>query len=243
MRKIKYLLFLIFVSMFLSGCFATRQDAINIRLELRSLHQELAQIKKNQADMITDIEQQTTYLMQIGGKVDESNDSVNNQFNKISFKQDTLKELTQRLQGVEDRLYKLWVSTMPLRSALPEEIYETAREDFDKGRYDVAESGFKKFLQDYPNTEFAVYAQYGLADSLYMQEKWQDAIQKYDIFLNLYSTNELAPRALLKKAICLKALGEHIYAKKVLELIINKFPDTEDAKYAKEEMDTVVLND
>jgi TolA-binding protein len=232
MKKIILLAIMVSSMVFFSGCLASKQDAINIKLELRELRKEIERFRKVNADLATNIESQNVYLQQIAGKVDESN----YKFSDMILRKESLTEISNRLSSIEDKLFKLWVSTVPIASALPEDIYDMAKKDYIRGNYDLAISGFNKLINDYPDCSLIPKARYELALTYYASGAWQNASNELDTFLGLYNNNELTPSVMLAKARCLKRLGQHVEAKKLFDVIIKTYPFSDEAKSSKDEL-------
>ena len=64
MRYFFKLILIVFPILF-TGCFATKQDAVNIHLELRELRKEIDSFKRMNADLAADIEAQNVYLQAV----------------------------------------------------------------------------------------------------------------------------------------------------------------------------------
>src|SRR5581483_1439041 len=89
----------------------------------------------------------------------------------------------------------------------PDILYNNALRDYTAGKYDLAAQEFNDFLKFYPNTELAGNSQFYLADILYRQGKYEDAINAYNVVLEQYAEGNKAPAAQLKKGYALLELG------------------------------------
>ncbi|MFC1512541.1 tol-pal system YbgF family protein [bacterium] len=236
MNKLKYLFLfvcIIICSLLFSGCIAGKQDVINIRLELRELRKEMEHFKRMNANLLMDIESQNIYLQQIGGKVDESS----YKFSEMTLRKESLTEISKRLSSIEDKLFKLWTSTTPIASALPEDIYDMARKDYVRGNYDLAILGFKRILNEYSDSALVPLAQYELALTFYTTSDWEKVVQECEVFISLYTDHELMPKVLLLNGRTAKKIGEHVKAKNIFEQVIKNYENKEEAKSAKEELE------
>ena len=124
----------------------------------------------------------------------------------------------------------------PVPEGDPNQIYQAAYLDYTKGNYDLAISGFKDYLKNFPNAEFAGNAQYWIAESLYSMGKYDEAVPEFDKVITKYASSTKVPGAMLKKGYALDALKHHKDAKEAYQELIKKYPDSEAAKLAQERM-------
>jgi TolA-binding protein len=74
------------------------------------------------------------------------------------------------------------------------EVYFKAR-DFEKAR-----EFYNKVLTGFPSSNYASFAAYSIAWSLYEEAKYKEALQGFSMFLSDYDPDELADEAELKIA-------------------------------------------
>jgi TolA-binding protein len=237
MKFFAYSALSLFAALLLSGC-ATSNDALNIRMELRELRKEMSEFKKMQADIRMDLDTQNVYLQQLAGKVDASAANAGDDVLRTS----SINEIAKRMYGIEEKLYRMWVSTAPLATALPDDMYATAKADYDRGNFDLAEIGFTRLVETYPDSPVVPLAQYELAQVYYAKSDWPRTIQEVNVFVNLFPNHERVPRALLIKARALTKKGEHVKAKRVLEAIRQSYPLSEEARVAHDELENLLLS-
>ncbi|WP_417667637.1 tol-pal system protein YbgF [Roseibium sp.] len=106
----------------------------------------------------------------------------------------------------------------------PRTDYDRAYSSAVNGHYDVAEDGFRAFVETYPDHRLAANAQYWLGESLLAQGNYRDAA---DAFLKIYTENpgnEKGPDSLLKLGVALNGLGEADAACATFAELLNKFP-------------------
>lgn len=258
MRKINILLILTFVVLFLTGCVATQQDIASLKLEINDMNRkineslengvavnikvrdeivaEIDRLKQINAELRTNIDIQNRYINQISGKVDAGNVRMNDY--KIS--EEYLTTISKKLQVIEQKLFDLSTKKeVSVKEASDIDIYETARADFSRENYELAIAGFEKIIKEYPNSEYQKNAQYDIVVAYYMFEKWQKVIEKVDQFLINYPADELVARLELIKAKSYVRLDKKSEAKIVYDLIIEKYPKTEEAKSAKDDLESL----
>ncbi|MFO0730842.1 MAG: tetratricopeptide repeat protein [Nitrospiraceae bacterium] len=78
-------------------------------------------------------------------------------------------------------------------SITPTSAFNLAYNDYLNGKYDLAVSGFQRFIKDFPSTSLTPNAHYWLGESYYAQKDYIRAIQSFDHVVNEYPGNEKVP--------------------------------------------------
>jgi tol-pal system protein YbgF len=115
----------------------------------------------------------------------------------------------------------------------PTELYDTAYADYNKGRYPLAIQGFQEYLTAYPNTDLSDNAQYWIAESLYAQKKYKEAIASFDKLLKQWPQSDKAAAGLLKKGYALIELGQKAEGVVQLQYVMHEFPTAEESRLAR----------
>ncbi len=130
------------------------------------------------------------------------------------------------------------VATRPAQPAPaqlpPEDVYRTALNDYTKGNYDLAISGFRTYIQNYPKTSLVPNAQYWLGESYYGQKNYAQAIEEFEVVIRDYPDNPKVPSALFKQGDALLLMGDTKRATGVLCELIGKHGKTREARLARE---------
>lgn len=112
----------------------------------------------------------------------------------------------------------------------PDGLYQQSYEALLRSQFDVAQTGFRDFLKQYPQHELAGGANYWLGESLYSQANYKDAAQ---VFLDGFKTYPADPKAadtLLKLGMSLRQLGQKPQACTVFQSVNVKFPKAADTR-------------
>jgi len=117
-----------------------------------------------------------------------------------------------------------------------DEIYKAAYADYSSKNYELAISGFRDYLNRYPDGSLADNSQYWVGECKYSQGKFKEAIAEFEKVLKNYRKSGKAPDALLKKAFCYRELKDVATARMILNDVLEKYPATEAAKKAKLEL-------
>lgn len=128
------------------------------------------------------------------------------------------------------------VNVTPDNGETPAMTYQNAYRDYQKGNYDLAISGFKEFIQRYPDSDLADNASYWIGESLYSQKKYRESIAQFDSVVNDYPKSEKVPSALLKKGYAYISLGEKAQGIVQLQYVVHEHPKSSEAAKAREEL-------
>jgi len=102
--------------------------------------------------------------------------------------------------------------------------YDRAYSSILSGDYAAAETGFKKFLTDFPGDPRAADAQYWLGESYYSRHQYRDAATSYLATYKNHPTSQKAPDSLFKLGLSLEGLGETSAACATYGELAKKFP-------------------
>lgn len=112
----------------------------------------------------------------------------------------------------------------------------SARGDYDaayslvlKGDYDVAESSFQRFLQQYPRDPLAADAQYWLGESLYARQDYRGAADSFLSGYKQYPKSGKAPDMLLKLGMSLAGLKQREAACATYAEVLKQYPKSSNA--------------
>jgi tol-pal system protein YbgF len=126
-------------------------------------------------------------------------------------------------------------------SLSPQEVYNTAYADYLKGNFELAIDGFKIYRENFPDSPLADNALYWIAECLYSQRKFAEAIEQInDLILN-YPQGDKIAAAYLKKGLALAEMGRKNEALVVFKLLVSKYPLEEEAKLAQEKIKELAI--
>ncbi|HVY93932.1 MAG TPA: tetratricopeptide repeat protein, partial [Bryobacteraceae bacterium] len=119
----------------------------------------------------------------------------------------------------------------------PETLFNNAKSDLDANRFEIARTGFQKFLDLYPNNPNAAAAQYNIGNSYYQQSNLDDAVKAYDAAIEQYQADDATtPNAYLMKGMALKKQHKNSAAKLSFEGAIKAAPKSDAAAQAKQQL-------
>ncbi len=120
--------------------------------------------------------------------------------------------------------------------------YTNAVRDYNGGKYDLALQEFSDYLKYFDNTEFAPYSQYYLGEIYYRKHDYENALQAFDGVLERYQENPKTQDAHFKKGLTLLQMGKRDAAAREFRDIYSKYPDTQIAAQAKDQLKQLGLS-
>lgn len=208
---------LVILPLVLGGCVATTMD-------IDRLQESLDQMRKSQADLAF--------------KMDSLDRSFSSLTEKLDDSQKGVSKLTQKLDDTQSRLGGRMESISALLSAattqasvpVPGEIYRAAYSDYLAAKPDLSISGFKTFIERFPDSDLADDAQFYLADSYLLKKDYGQARIEFDKVLSMSQT--FRAQALLKRSYALAGSKQLEDQKHTLRTLIKEFPDSAEAETA-----------
>ena len=110
--------------------------------------------------------------------------------------------------------------------------YEGALGLFKAGKYKEAAAGFETFLQKHPEASLAPNAQFWLGNSWYAQHDCRRAIEAQNLVTSKWPDSTKAPDAMLAIATCQQELGNASGARRTLEILVGRYPNSPAAENA-----------
>lgn len=117
--------------------------------------------------------------------------------------------------------------------------YMAAYELVKDRRYDAAEKAMHTFVQKYPNGGYTANAQYWLGELYMVKKDYANAIEHFNVVLTQFTSSPKTAASMLKIGYAYTATGDKQEAKRVLQQVIQKFPDTTSAKLAATKLETI----
>lgn len=120
---------------------------------------------------------------------------------------------------------------------LPEkEIYDIAKQAYDREDYETARQGFAAFLKKYPTSDEADNARFWIGESYFKEGWFQKAILEYQDVIEKYPNDNKVPSAYLKQGLAFDKLGETANARLVFQELLKRFPNSSEAKTARQKL-------
>jgi len=118
-----------------------------------------------------------------------------------------------------------------------QDAYAAAFEALKQGRYEEAETGFRRFLEAYPGSQLRDNAEYWLAETYYVTEDFPSALTGFQNVINNYPASRKIPDAWLKIGYCNYELEKWDDARQALTIVESRFPESTAAKLATQRLE------
>lgn len=108
------------------------------------------------------------------------------------------------------------------------DLYNAANADYNTGKLDLALQEYQDFLKYYATADLAPNAQYGIGQIYYTHQKYDDAVQAFDMVLERYPENNNRMKdAMYYKGMSLVALHKFNLAHNVFQDMEKKYPNSD----------------
>lgn len=234
----------------MAGC-ATHADFVELREEVGNLSKSQEQVQKRQDTLQRRLDTARPSTADEGPKGHDQSAQ-------------RIQELTSRLADLESRLSRLEDAKASVtgkqeepRPSPPTHIAEAqepnssiagtpgisptsafnlAYNDYLNGRYDLAVTGFQRFLKDFPSTSLAPNAYYWMGESYFSLKDYAHATQAFQKVVNEYPRSEKVAPALFKMGVVTAEAGDLPKARGYLRRVIEDFSTSDEAKLAKSKL-------
>jgi len=206
-------------------------------------------VQKTMADYGAKMDQLTTDIQLVQGKLEENNFRIADLSQKLDDKSFKITELSARVDELDARIKALAGGQGPLsgstgtaankdkksapKAVEPSEAYRQAMNDYNSGNFDLALAGFENYLVQFPNTSQASSAEYWVGQCYYAKKDFTKAIDSFVKFTKTYPKSEKVPSAELKIGYSYLSENNNAKAKVWLNKVVKEYPDTDEAEHAK----------
>jgi tol-pal system protein YbgF len=121
-------------------------------------------------------------------------------------------------------------------TATEQRAYDAALDQFKRGEYQGAITGFTAFVKNNPKSALAPSAQYWIGNAHFARKDYKAAIASQRQLMLAWPTSPKVPEALLNVASAQSELGDSAAARRTLEELVGKFPQSDAAAKAKQRL-------
>lgn len=209
----------------LTAKFDTRMRAMEARLDEMSGRIDAKADKRIAVDMLNQREQMMQEMASLRGEVEILSHALSA---SRKDQKDLFVDLDSRIEALG-----------PQQEALPtaeKQSYDAAVDLFDAGNHKRATAAFRDFLRGFPHSTHASNARYRIGASSFALGRYTDAIREQDAVLAQYGNSPDAPEAMLGIASSHVQLNDKKNARKTLQQLIARFPESAAARIAKQRL-------
>lgn len=116
------------------------------------------------------------------------------------------------------------------------EIYQSAKQAFDRGDFEAAREEFQELIKQYPKAKYADNAQFWIGDAYYREKWYEKAILEYQKVIEKYPKGNKVQASLLKQGLAFFNLGDKANARLILTELVKKFPKSNEAQIAEKKL-------
>ncbi|MGZ8378862.1 MAG: tetratricopeptide repeat protein [Gemmatirosa sp.] len=116
----------------------------------------------------------------------------------------------------------------------PNQLYELSLDQFRRGSFATARTGFLDLLRRFPTADVAAEAQFYVAESYASERNAAAADTAYQAVVTRYPQSPRAATALYKRARARQAAGRRTEARPLYEELLRRFPRSDEAELARE---------
>ncbi len=224
------------------------QDEVRqLRGQLEDSQRELENLKRRQRDQYLDLDQRLSDLRNaqpvgslapVPGRADPSQseasvvDSGTPPTSPPADVPEVRAPLEEAAQPVGIGVPEVASRAAPTTAQAEKEAYDTAFQALKELRYADAAQLFQRFLEQYPQSDFADNAQYWLGESYYVTRNYQIALGAFHGLVENYPDSPKVADALLKIGYTHYELKEWDQARDALTRVEQEYPDTTLARLA-----------
>lgn len=229
------------VAVLLSACMTTPPQEDPVLLKLADLERRLVAMERvvqndSLVNLVASVDSMQQDLNTLRGQVEElsfASDSAAKRQRELYL------DLDNRIQSLEKGGNVVTggsVGGLPMPGGSDEGNYRAAFDLLKEGQYESAASAFSQFLTAYPDSNLSDNAQYWLAESYYVSQKFTDALPEFETVVRDYSGSAKTPDALLKIGYCNYELANWDAARAALTRVEKEYSDTTAARLASQRL-------
>jgi tol-pal system protein YbgF len=231
--------------MFFSGC-ASRREIVRLKNQADFLEQSNKRLEDRTANLDSLVREQIELTSRLRADLATTLTGMDERMEIVESKLEDLghrfPELSRKMEQVKQEIStkkdtgKVSDTSTVMVNVDPKQLYDAAYLDLTKGNYDLAITGFSNYLKYFPETEQGANAQYWLGECYYAKKNYTRSSIEFHKVLENYSTGTKVPSALYKLGLSLLELKSVGQAKKYLQELTDNYPNTQEAKLAKEKL-------
>ena len=178
------------------------------------------------------------YEAQVNDSIEVHNQGIENRVTSLENKIDALKqELNQLEMMIQSQARDK--SEQKLKSNNSENAKESFESSFEllrKGDYVSAEIALREYIKDFPMGSYTDDAKYWLAESLFSQDKFSEALDIFNEIIVEYPGSEKMMESILKSGFSYQELGDLSSAEAIFMRVIRDYPNSSASSLAEERL-------
>ena len=234
-----------------SGCFATRNDVRVLQADIQTLRAERAygdsargaQIDRIIGQLRVTTDSLRSLATQSSRFQGDAREALRELREAVTQVQEVTGQLQRRLQDVRAAVEARTEPAVPATDSTggpgPNQLYQLARQQFDRQSYPAARSAFDDLLRRFPTADVAPDAQYYIGEAFAAERNTASADSAYAAVLTRYPSSTRAATALYKRGRLKQSAGKTSEAKAFYQDLLKRFPKSDEADLACSAMPSV----
>ena len=218
----------------LSGCYGAR--LANLEVRTARIEDQVNKLGRMQTDLANTV---TALNKLVDEEVQQARSGRAGSEDRLREIQSLLQVLATRVDEnrqkygeLKDQLQFTRPASTDSAAVSPRALYDAAYQDLTRGNHGLAIMGFQEVIAKFPSSELADNAQYWIGESYYAQKDFKQAMKEFEKAVETYPQGDKVPAAMLKIGFCQQQLGNKAAARAAFEKLIQRFPNTEEARLA-----------
>lgn len=185
------------------------------------------------------------YEAQLNDSIEVHNQGIESRVNALEEEVNELrKELSQmtiKSIEIESLVTKEEpeIKVKPSHSINAKEDFESSFELLRKGDYVSAEVALRDYIESFPQATYTDDAKFWLAESLFAQGKFSEALEIFNQIINEYPDSEKMMESILKSGFSHQELGDLTTAKAIFQRVIREYPNSSASSLAKQRLNKI----
>jgi len=226
-------------TLFFVGC-ASRQQVMVIQEDTQQIRADVDSLKAGQLAAQESLQALRQDVRDLSSRSEYGSTTLQEKMEALAARFDEIvTRMDRALAPLEEFIRRQSASDSSQASTMGVDYYDAAVRDLSAGNYDLAEVGFLQFIENYPRSDLADDARYGLAETYHARQRFTEAADEYARVAAASPPSGKAPAALLKLGLCYQAQNDLRSARTAWEDLIKKFPYSDEAKVAAQRLDEI----
>ena len=222
-----------------------RLDGIEKRLEALEVSvKSTTDLQKSVADANARFDQLSTDIQLVQGKLEENNFRISDLAQKLDDRTFKISELAARIDDLDAKVKARsnGAAATPQAAAGaeqkipvkvdPSEAYRQAKNDYDKGNFDLSLAGFQNYLAVFPDASQADNAQYWIGECYYSLNDFKKSVEAFTRVVTGYPKSDKVAGARLKIGLAYLGDKNNAKAREALNKVIKEHPASKEAEIA-----------
>jgi len=223
----------------------TSANVDQVRREINALKEKMEEVRYQLDRQIgRSTKEGDQRIKDLEAKVGKVGEELKAQAGLLKQRDEEIRVLRESMQARTTESAPPGAASDPRDKSSPES--ETGKKEYDEAwrlverkDYRAAIPRLREFLKKHPNSGLADNAQYWLGECFYGLKEYDQAILEFDAVRRKYPKGDKVPAALLKQGFAFAELGDKVDARLILQELVDRFPQSEEAGRAKQRLKTL----